>query len=138
MSCGDVKQNQNQDCGCLADILKKILLLQRQDYDNENYKGCDKPYLGPICNTICYNTRPIMLFNCCTGAPWSFTYTINNQTSTSDVFRIEAIDDCCCTCRILYLDTATNRYLGTSEFFTINLDCVGALRCLPDTFIDLC
>ena len=54
------------------------------------------------------------------------------------VFRIEAIDDCCCTCRILYLDTTNNRYVGTSEFFTINLDCVGALRCLPDTFIDLC
>ena len=55
------KAKSKQDCGCLADILKKILLLQRQDYDNENYKGCDKPYLGPICNTICYNTRPIML-----------------------------------------------------------------------------
>lgn len=136
MSCGDV--NQNQNCGCLAEILKKILLLQRQEYDNENYSGCDKPYLGPICNTICYNTRPIMLYNCCTGNPWSFSFTINNQTSTSNVFRIEAIDDCCCTCRILYLDTTTNRYVGTSEFFTINLDCVGALRCLPDTFIDLC
>ena len=34
MSCGDV----NKDCGCLADILKKILLLQRQDFDNEIIK----------------------------------------------------------------------------------------------------
>ena len=50
MSCGDV--NVNNDCGCLAEILKKILLLQRQDYDNEHHNGCDKPYLGPICNTI--------------------------------------------------------------------------------------
>ena len=25
-----------------------------------------------------------------------------------------------------------------NEFFTINLDCVGAVRCLPDTYIDLC
>ena len=58
MSCGDTNQ---KDCGCLADILKKILLLQRQDYDNENYSGCDKPYLGPICNTICY----IHVLLCC-------------------------------------------------------------------------
>ena len=91
MSCGDV--TVNNDCGCLAEILKKILLLQRQDYDNEHHTGCDKPYLGPICNTICYNTRPIMLYNCCSGTPWSFSFTLNNQTSTSNVFRIEAIDE---------------------------------------------
>lgn len=78
-----------------------------------------------------------MLYNCCTGNPWSFSFTLNNQTSTSNVFGIAAIDDCCCTIRVLYLDTTTNRYVGTSEFFTISLDCVGALRCLPDTFIDL-
>ena len=124
---------------CILNLLKVIDLLQRNSISSKTLEeGCNRPFLGPSMNLSCYNTRPIMLFNCCTGMPWSFTYTINNQTSTSDVFRIEAIDDCCCTCRILYLDTTTNRYLGTSEFFTINLDCVGALRCLPDTFIDLC
>lgn len=134
MSCGEIKK----DCGCLGDILRKILLLQKQDFDNEAYSGCDKPYLGPICNSVCYNTRPIQLYNCCTGTPWSFTYTLNGATATSDVFRIESIDECCCTCRILYFDTVNNRYAGTNEFFTINLECVGALRCLPDTYIDIC
>lgn len=134
MSCGEIKKED----GCIADVLRKILLLQKQDFDNEKFSGCDKPYLGPICNAICYNTRPIMLYNCCTGSPWSFSYTVNSQTSNSDVFRIEAIDENCCTCRILYFDVPSNKYVGTNEFFTINLDCVGALRCLPDTFIDVC
>lgn len=40
--CGDERNN----CGCIHDILKKILLLQKQDFDNECYAGCDKPYLG--------------------------------------------------------------------------------------------
>lgn len=134
MSC----ENNERDCGCLSDILRKILLLQRQDYDNESHTGCDKPYLGPTCVSVCYNTRPIMLYNCCTGNPWEFTYTVNGTTGTSNVFRIESIDDCCCTCRVLYPGTETNSFIATSEFFTINLDCVGAIRCLPDTFVELC
>ncbi len=131
-------EEERKDCGCIHDILKKILLLQKQDFDNESYSGCDKPYLGPVCNSICYNTRPIQLYNCCTGAPWSFPYTVNNITGTSDVFRIESLDECCCTCRLLYLDTTTNQYVGTNEFATIDLNCCGAVRCLADTFIDLC
>ncbi len=134
MNCSDT----NNCSSCIFDILKKILVLQKQDFDQENYVGCDKPYLGPVCNSICYNTRPIQLYNCCTGAPWSFTYTVDGVTNTSDVFRVESLDDCCCTCRILYLDPTTNNYVGTSEFVTIDLNCCGAIRCLSDTYIDLC
>lgn len=129
---------ERRDCGCIHDILKKILLLQNEDFDNECYSGCDKPYLGPVCNSICYNTRPIMLFNCCTGNPWEFTYTINGVVSTSTVFRVENLDDCCCTCRVLALDGATNTYVSTDDFFTLDLNCVGAIKCLADTYIDLC
>lgn len=130
--------DENNSTNCISDLLRRILLLQKQDIDNESHSGCDKPYLGPTCNFICYNTRPISLYNCCTGLPWSFTYTIDGVENSSSVFRIESLDDNCGTFRILYLDTATNQYIGTNEFFTINLDCVGAVRCLPDTYIDLC
>ena len=34
-----------------------------------------------------------MLYNCCTGNPWTFTYTLNGVTSESNVFRIEALDE---------------------------------------------
>ena len=79
-----------------------------------------------------------MLYNCCTGTPWSFTYTTDTGEETSTVFRVETVDDCCCTCRILASNTEDNTYTSTTEFFTIDLSCVGAVRCLPDISIDLC
>lgn len=132
------EEKRERDCGCIHDILKKILLLQKQDFEEDTCTGCDKPFLGPICNNVCYNTRPIKLYNCCTGEPWRFSFTDDGKECTSDVFRIEALDDCCCTCRILRFDECTNQFVGTSEFFTLDLNCVGAIKCLADTFIELC
>ena len=131
-------EDNEKKCECIADILKKIIMLQKQDFDSCCHTGCDKPFLGPVCNAICYNTRPIMLFNCCTGNPWSFPFTIDGVTNQSTVFRIECLDDCCATCRILYFSDTENNYVGTNEFFTIDLNCVGAIKCLADTFIELC
>ena len=93
MCCDDTNNN------CIGDLLKRIALLQRQDCDNNIPSGCDKPFLGPIRAIECYNTRPITLYNCCTGLPWSFTYTVDGTEGTSTVFRVEAVDDNCCTCR---------------------------------------
>ena len=78
-----------------------------------------------------------MLYNCGT-LPWSFTYTLNGTEAISDVLRIENVDDGCCTCRILYLDATTNEYMATTEFVTIDLACCGAVRCLPDIYVNLC
>lgn len=134
MECSD----ENRSCSCIAEVLKKILALQKEEFDNERFSGCDKPFLGPTCTTVCFNTRPIMLFNCCTGNNWSFPYTLNGTENFSTVFRVEALDDCCCTCRILAFNGEENTFVGTNEFFTIDLGCVGAIKCLTDTFIDLC
>ena len=129
--------SENNNCSsCIFDVLKKILLLQKQDFDNECYVGCDKPFLGPSIANVCYNTRPFQLYNCCTGNPWSFD--LSTAEGTSNVFRVEALDDCCCTCRLLTLNTETNTYTSTGEFVTIDLNCCGAIRCLTDTYIDLC
>ena len=63
--CGD--NIEKESTNCLNDLLRKILMLQKQDFDGCcQSNGCDKPYLGPVCNVICYNTRPLTLFNCCT------------------------------------------------------------------------
>lgn len=134
MSCKEEKERE--DCGCIGEVLRRILALQRQNFDNEVFTGCDKPFLGPVCTSICFNTRPITLFNCCTGNPWSFPFTKNNETRFSTVFRIEAIDDCCATFRIL--NPTGDSFSSTNEFFTIDLNCVGAIKCLPDTFVELC
>ncbi len=132
----------NQDCECIYKVLKTILLLQNQDFNCSENLGCDKPYLGPTPSVVCYNTRPINLYNCATGELWEFPYTVNGITGTSTVFRVESLDNCCCTCRILYPnpDTTegTSEFSATNEFFTINLNCVGAIKCLNDTFVELC
>lgn len=130
----------NQGCSsCIYDILNKILLLQKQDFDCNNFVGCDKPFLGPIVPSVCYNTRPIQLYNCCSGNSWSFDYTLSDGTTgTSNIFRVESLDECCCTCRLLYLDDATSNYVSTNQFVTIDLKCCGAIRCLTDTYVELC
>ena len=130
----------NNSCSsCIFEILKKILILQRQDFDNDNFVGCDKPFLGPTPTNVCYNTRPIQLYICASGSPWTFNYTLaDGTTGTSDVLRVESLDDCCCTCRILASNTETNDYTSTGQFVTIDLNCCGAIRCLNDTYIDLC
>ena len=134
MNCSD-----NTCSSCISDILKKILLLQKQDFDCDNFIGCDKPFLGPITPSVCYNTRPFQLYNCCSGEPWTFSYTsTSGTTDTSTILRIESLDECCCTCRLLSMNTETNQYTNTNQFVTIDLHCCGAIQCLTDTYVELC
>lgn len=59
----------------------------------------------------------------------------------SSIFRIEKLDDCCATCRVLIPNpeptTTTELYLATDSFFTINLNCVCAIKCLNDSYVNL-
>ena len=124
---------------CLAEILHTILWLQDTKDDFCETTGCDKPFLGPNCNLICFNTRPFNLYNCCNGSLWTFPYTLGATTGTSDVFRITNLDDNCATCRILAPNPDTNNteetFVATDTFITIDLDCVSAIKCLADTFV---
>lgn len=127
--------NNNNNISCLAQILEVILSLQQAE-NCENNTGCARPYLGFDCITL--NTRPITITSCCTNAQWTMPYTLNGVSGTSTVFRIENLNDNCATFRVLAPnpDTAsqpTTPYVATEDFFTINLNCVGALKCLADT-----
>lgn len=119
----------------IIEILNKILLLQRQEICNDNV-ACDRPFLGQL-NNLTYNTRPIELYNSYTAEPWAFNYTVDDTEQTSNIFRIESINDCCVTLRLLALNQTTSEYTNTNQFVTINLNTIGALRCFPDTFISL-
>lgn len=143
MCCGG---NNNQpvetkECACLGNILEKIIKLQnRSEKIDCAQEGCDKPFLGPTPSIVCYNTRPVTFYRCCDGELWSFPYTYNGTSGYSNIFRVENVDGCCATCRILANnpDTSTadvSPYVATESFFTINLNCVGALKCLPDTHV---
>lgn len=134
------EENERKNECCIANILEIIVKLQNR---SEKFDclgdGCDRPYLGPTPSTLCYNTRPINLYRCSDGELWTLPYTLNGTTGTSDVLRCEQVDGCCATCRILAPNpdtTATDiPYVATESFVTINLSCIGALTCLPDTFI---
>lgn len=136
MCCEDKNNEKNKNC-CLADLLRDILRLQNNDSSECCPGGCDKPFLGPTLNCVCYNTRPLSFYNCQTGALWNIAYNLNGATSTSNVFRIEKLDDCCCTCRVL-IRNQDETYTPTTQFFTIDLNCVSAVQCHPDVFLDIC
>lgn len=132
----------NSNC-CISDILNAILILQNNCGKLECIpNACDRPILGSDGNkNSIYNTRPLTFYNC-NNTIWCFPYTLNCDekkiSGTSTVFRIEKLDGCCATCRVLapnYDTRSTSPYVTTDSFFTINLNCVCILKCLPDTFI---
>ena len=125
----------------ISRILNFILDLQRgaDRVDLDDTAGCDKPCLGPsISNGLLFNTRPITLYSCCTGTLWTMPYTLNETSGTSTVFKISKTDCNYATFEILAPNPDTTNplipYVGTNNFFTINLDCVLAIRCLADTY----
>lgn len=137
--------NENNDCKCIAEILTVINILQH----NASCCGdtcldtCDKGFLGNSTTCLSCNTRPIMLYTCSgNGVAWSMPISkIPNETTTSNVFRVEKIDGNCATFRVLAPNTVqtevdTIPYIATNSFFTMNLQCVCALRCLNDTCVE--
>ncbi len=132
---------ENNSCSCLTDTLCTIIKLQKQgECIDSGLATCDRPYLGINSNSSVYNTRPISFYTCATNTAWSMPYTLNGIEGTSTVFRCEAVEDCCCTCRVLapnpeVATSALTPYVATDSFFTINLNCIGALRCLNDTYV---
>lgn len=140
--------NDNQGCQCIAEILNVINVLQ-QNADrcgDACLETCDRGFLGCGATTLGCNTRPVILYTCSgNGTPWSMPTTRENVVcgdegvTCSNVFRVEKIDGCCCTFRVLADnpdETSTYPYVATNSFFTMNLNCCCALRCLPDTYVE--
>ena len=134
--------NETKTCeNCIADILKVILLLQQNVCQNDScLQTCDRGFLGQNLNTF-YNTRPVTLYTCSSGAtPLAMPISKSpTETETSTIFRLEKLDDCCATFRVLIPNTDTTSqfpFESTTSFFTINLSCVCILRCLDDTFVE--
>ena len=126
---------------CIADILEVINVLQCQAEKIDDIPNtCDRPFLGSISSngSFVFNTRPITLYNS-NNTLITMPYTLNGNNGTSSVFRVEKVNGCCATCRVLAPNPDTESvfdYVATDNFFTINCKCTCALACLPDTFID--
>ena len=135
--------NNSNDCKCINEILSVICMLQQNaDCHDSCLDTCDRGFLGSSIVSLNFNTRPVMLYTCAgNGVAWSMpTSKDPSSTTTSNVFRVEKVDGCCCTFRVLAENpdtTDTNPYVATNSFFTMNLNCICCLRCLDDTFVCL-
>lgn len=135
-------QKKRDNCeNCIADILKVILILQQSANQADScLDTCDRGFLGQQCCPTYCNTRPIQLYLCGSNStPISMPISKSpTETTTSSVFRLEKLDECCATCRVLIANTdpALGTYTATNSFFTVNLDCLCMIRCLDDTFIE--
>ena len=79
-----------------------------------------------------------MLYTCNSNGttPWSAPTTRTaTPTEYSTVFRVEKIDGCCATFRVLIVNE-DGTYSSTESFFTMNLECICSIRCLGDTLIE--
>lgn len=133
---------------CIAETLKVIQILQQSVCPENGLDSCDRPMLGGGSNCLVCNTRPIMIYTCSGGgAPLSMPTTKDSTTDCtaadatgcSTVFRVEKVEGNCCTFRVLLANpetSTTEPYLSTNSFFTMNLDCCCAIRCLNDCFVD--
>ncbi|MBQ6495405.1 MAG: hypothetical protein IJI49_05325 [Bacilli bacterium] len=132
-------QDKNNCCdNCISNILRVILILQENaECGDSCLDTCDRGFLGQQFSMVLYNTRPIVLYTCTTGnTPLSMPISKSpTETTTSSIFRLEKLDNCCATFRVLVADTTGDvpTYTSTNSFFTINLDCLCIIRCLDDT-----
>ena len=142
--------NKKDNCNCISEILSVILLLQQNsDEDEKCLDTCDKGFLGNNITCPKYNTRPVMLYTAFgNGKPWEMPISRIDEscedpsTECSTVFRIEKLDGCCATFRVLKpcprsSEACSKTWKTTNSFFTIDLTCVCAIRCLKDTVVDL-
>ena len=134
--------NNSDDCKCISEILTIINILQQNaECGDSCLDTCDRGFLGCCATSVSCNTRPVMLYTCgCNSVAWSMPISKDPaETTTSNIFRVEKVDGCCATFRVLIPNTDANEpypYEATNSFFTINLNCVCALRCLQDTHVD--
>lgn len=138
--------NENSNCQCIAEILTVISILQQNATccSDACLDTCDRGFLGCSTTTLGCNTRPIMLYTCCANASTPLTMPTSKEDvtgeNTSSVFRVEKIDGCCATFRVLAPNPDVTAvgipYVATNSFFTTNLNCVCCLRCLQDTYVE--
>jgi len=132
--CND--SNNNNNCNCIAEILKVINILQNEVCPGDScLDTCTKAYFGPATG-VDFNTRPFNLYGN-SGTPIAMPISNSpTETETSTIFRVEKLNNCCATLRVLTYNEETSTFSATNSFFTINTNCCCSIRCLGDTFVE--
>lgn len=130
----------NDDACCFKNILKVIDVLQRNAEKCDSIdNSCSRKFLGNFTLADVFNTRPVTFYNK-NGSLLEINYSLNDTVSTSSVFRVTKVEDCCCRVLILASNPDTTDplrpYISTGREATINLECICALKCLPDVIVD--
>lgn len=122
---------------CISNLLKLICLLQENSTNSCNLEnGCSKPYLGPSSNNICYNTRIIQLYRC-NGTLMESNFSLDNSSVLStNLYRVMSVDNNCCTLLLIRNNDRDDTYNSTHQYITVNLDCIGAVRCIRDVTVN--
>ena len=128
--------NNNTNCNCIAEILKVINILQNEVCPGDScLETCTRAFFGPN-SSVDFNTRPVTLYTCNGTAVAMPISNIPTETATSNIFRVEKVDGCCATLRVLVFNEDATTYTSTNSFFTINTNCLCSIKCLADTFVE--
>lgn len=132
----------NENKSCLANVLRAISVLQKNAEKIDSIDNtCTKPFLGNKEIPLCFNTRPITCY-LCNNNLLEIEYTEDGRSHTSSVFKVLDVCDNSCVVALLKRncdETDPYRdYLNTGKTATINLDCICAIRCLPDIVTNDC
>ncbi|MFV0274864.1 MAG: hypothetical protein ACK5HL_01300 [Bacilli bacterium] len=128
----------------ITDTLKTIVALQNAaNRLSSEPETCNRNFLGNSNRGNCeFNTRPITLYGCGTNELMRFPVDKDDaEGNESPVLRCEKVDGCTIVCRVLcekQNETRCKKYEATESFVTINMCCVGAVRCLTDTYVEIC
>ena len=128
--------NSSSKCNCIAEILKVINILQSEVCPGDScLETCTRAFFGPN-SSVDFNTRPVTLYTCNNSLVQMPVSNTPGEETTSSTFRVETVDGCCATLRVLVFNAETSTYTATNSFFTINTDCLCAIKCLGDTFVE--
>lgn len=120
---------------CIKNLLKLILVLQNNSVNIScGSNDCCKPFLGPSLSTDCYNTRVVTLYTK-DGSLFNGTFDDENVTSESPYFRIQDIQDNCCT--LMVLNYVNESFIPTRRTVVINIGCICAVKCIDDVRLAL-
>lgn len=120
---------------CIKNLLRLILVLQNNSTDIScMMDDCTKPFLGPSISKDCYNTRVITLYTK-DGSLLESIFHDCNELKRSPYFRIQEIDDECCT--LLILDNIDGKFISTRQTTVVRLSCICAVKCIDDVSINL-
>jgi len=136
-------ESEKREGGCLLEILSIIDILQRNACPEECILTCDKPVLGENTSNPVFNTRPVIIYSS-SGKPFSMPISRenlghNDMNELSSVFRVEKIDGKCVTFRVLTSsidEEGKNKFVATNSYFTFDISCACALRCLDDCHVE--